>query len=204
MMVDPHRMLVVGGHTRNIGKTALVVDLLRAFPEGNWTAAKITQFGHGVCSIRGQDCGCAPTDHAFSISEENDRSGKSDTSRFLAAGAARALWVRTKQGQLATALPGLREALAPTDNVLIESNSLLGFVRPRLYLVVLDPRQRDFKESCLRFLDFADAFILRSPASLIWNQVPAAMIHRKPQFHQGLGEPLPPTLRAWLRPSLPF
>ena len=49
------RLLVVGGHTRNIGKTALVVDLIRAFPEAAWTAVKITQYGHGVCSISGED-----------------------------------------------------------------------------------------------------------------------------------------------------
>ena len=33
------RILVVGGHTRNIGKTQLVVEIIRAFPQARWTAA---------------------------------------------------------------------------------------------------------------------------------------------------------------------
>jgi len=200
--VDASRIIVVGGHTRNIGKTALVVDILRAFPQMNWTAVKITQYGHGVCSINGEDCGCAPTDHAFSVSEEDDRSGKSDTSRFLVAGAARALWVRTKQGQLATALPALREALAGAGNVIIESNTLLGFIKPRLYLAVLDPRLADFKPSAQRSLDLADAYVLRSPQAQQWLGVSESLLSAKPRIVQPLGEPLPHALVDLLRSNL--
>lgn len=184
-------MLVVGGHTRNIGKTALVVDLIRALPEAQWTAVKITQYGHGVCSINGEQCGCAPAEHACAVTEEVDRAGASDTSRFLAAGAARAWWVRTKQGQLAAAMPLLRETLQGAGNVIIESNSLLGFVRPRVYLVVLDPREPDFKESARRYLDLADAFVVRAAAPLDWAGIPASLIPGKPGFAQALGGPLP-------------
>jgi hypothetical protein len=188
-------MIVVGGHSRNIGKTSLVVDLLRAFPAAAWTAVKITQYGHGVCSVNGEHCGCAPAEHPFSITDERDRQGASDTSRFLAAGAARAVWVRTKLGQLAAALPALRGYLAAAGNLLMESNSLLGFVRPRLYLAVLDPTQADFKESAQRYLDLADAFVFRSPAPPGWAPVLAALRERKPGFQQPLGTELPPGLR---------
>lgn len=192
-------MLVVGGHTRNIGKTSLVVDLIRTLPEAKWTAVKITQYGHGVCSINGEHCGCAPAEHAFSVSEETDRSGGSDTSRFLLAGAARAYWVRTKQGQLATAMPRMRETLRDSENVIVESNSLLGFIRPRLYLVVLDPRERDFKESAQRYLDLADAFVLRGSTPMDWPGIPGALIRSKPAFPQALGEALPTALANLVR-----
>jgi dethiobiotin synthetase len=49
-------IVVVGGHTRNIGKTSVVAGLVRALPEMRWTAFKITQFGHGVCSANGEPC----------------------------------------------------------------------------------------------------------------------------------------------------
>ena len=68
--MSPMRTLVVGGHTRNIGKSALVVDIIRAFPEAAWSAVKITQHGHGVCSINGEECDCAPVDHSFAMDEE--------------------------------------------------------------------------------------------------------------------------------------
>ncbi len=197
--VNSSRILVVGGHTRNIGKTALVVDIIRAIPDANWTAIKITQYGHGVCSINGEHCGCAPAEHPFSLDEEHDRSNKSDTSRFLVAGAARALWLRTKQGQLAAAMPALREALAAAGNVIIESNSLLGFIRPALYLSVLDPAQADFKASAQRFLDAADAFVMRSGGAAGWLGVPQSLIVHKPCFHQPLGQALPPDLLSLIR-----
>jgi len=153
-------LIVIGGHSRNVGKTSVVTGLIAALPEYSWTAMKITQYGHGVCSLNGESCYCATDDHSWAISEEKDRSGESDTSRFLVAGAARAWWVRTEQGKLAEAMPTIRRRLAESKNVILESNSILKFVRPDLYLTVLDPATADFKKSAQEFLDLADVVIL--------------------------------------------
>jgi len=201
------RTLVVGGHTRNIGKSALVVDIIRAFPEAAWTAVKITQYGHGVCAVNGEECHCAPDDHAFALDEEHERNNRTDTSRFLAAGAARALWVRTKRGRLAEALPLLREELKYAENVILESNSVLRFVRPRLYLVVLDPGKADFKETSRHFLDRADACVLRSPlqGGVLLEPVEGQravslhLLEGKMCFMQPLGEGIPSDLVELIR-----
>ena len=194
------RTLVVGGHSRSIGKTALVVDLIRAFPEAGWTAVKITQYGHGVCSISGADCGCAPAEHTVALDEEQDRSNRTDTSRFLVAGAERALWLRTKQGRLGEAMPLLRQELRGAWNVIIESNTLLRFLRPELYLVVLDPAQRDFKESARHFLDRADAFVLRAALGEGgWPEVSRRLVEHKPCFVQPLGQALPAHVADFVR-----
>ena len=153
-------VVVVGGHSRNVGKTSVVAGLIAALPEYNWTALKITQYGHGVCSLDGDSCHCATADHTWAISEEKDRSGGSDTSRFLAAGAARAWWVRTERGRLVEAMPTIRRQLSESKNSILESNSILKFVRPDVYLTVLDPATPDFKRSAQEFLDLADAVIL--------------------------------------------
>jgi hypothetical protein len=155
-------IVVIGGHSRSVGKTSVVAGLIAALPEYNWTALKITQYGHGVCSLNGESCHCATDDHSWAISEEKDRSGNSDTSRFLVAGAVRALWIRTEQGRLAEAVPTIRRKLAESENVILESNSILKFVRPDLYLTVLDPATADFKPSAQEFLDQADAVILHA------------------------------------------
>ncbi len=159
-------LIVIGGHSRSVGKTSVVAGLIAAMPEQNWTAVKITQFGHGICSRDGEPCDCAIDDqkHAFAIMEENDRSGDSDTSRFLIAGAARSLWVRTRQGFLAEAMPALRNKLIGAENVIIESNSILKFIRPDLYISVLDYATPDFKQSARQYLDYADAVVLHEPA----------------------------------------
>jgi hypothetical protein len=153
-------LVVVGGHSRSVGKTSVVAGLISALPEYDWTAVKITQYGHGVCSANGEPCDCATGDHSWAISEERDRSGESDTSRFLVAGASRVFWVRTEQGRLAEAMPSLRKLLDKACNAIIESNSVVKFLRPDLYLTILDPATEDFKASAKQFLDRADAVIL--------------------------------------------
>ena len=153
-------VVVVGGHSRSVGKTSVVAGLVRAMPEMRWTAVKITQYGHGICSANGEACDCATADRCWAILEEQDRSGESDTSRFLVAGARRSLWVRTEQGRLDEAMPALRAKIATASNVILESNSVLKFLQPDLYLTVLDPATADFKASAREFLDRASAVIL--------------------------------------------
>jgi hypothetical protein len=176
-------IVVVGGHSRSVGKTSVVAGLIEALPEFRWTALKVTQYGHGVCSANGEACDCATDDHSWAISEEKDLQGDSDTSRFLSAGAARVWWVRTQQGHLAEAMPNLRAKLAGAENMIFESNSILKFLRPDLYLTVLDPANADFKNSAREFLDLADAVILHemqdAPA---WTGVSLKPVGYKPIF----------------------
>jgi hypothetical protein len=166
-------IVVIGGHSRSVGKTSVVEGLISALRDLDWTAVKITQYGHGVCSANGESCDCATDDHSWAISEEKNRRGESDTSRFLAAGAARALWVRTEQGRLAEAMPALRKRLESSRNVVMESNSVLKFMRPDLYLTVLDPSTEDFKNSAREFLDQASAVILHESkdGEAAWQKV---------------------------------
>ncbi len=176
-------LVVIGGHSRSVGKTSVVAGLIASLPEFDWTAVKITQYGHGICSANGEACDCATGDHSWAITEERDRSGGSDTSRFLVAGAARVFWARTEQGRLAEAMPSLRQRLEQSRNVIIESNSVLKFVRPDLYLTVLDPAIADFKTSAREFLDRADALIVHdSPRGPAWNSVSMKPLAVRPVF----------------------
>ena len=176
-------LIVIGGHSRSVGKTSVVAGLIAALPEFEWTAVKITQYGHGICSANGEACDCATGDHSWAITEERDRSGESDTSRFLVAGATRVFWARTEQGRLAEAMPGLRQRLEKTRNAIIESNSVLKFVRPDLYITVLDPATADFKTSAREFLDRADAVILHEiPQSPAWDSVSMKPVADCPVF----------------------
>jgi hypothetical protein len=177
-------IVVIGGHSRSVGKTSVVAGLIAALPELQWTALKITQYGHGICSANGEVCDCATSDHSWAISEEKNREGDSDTSRFLAAGAARVWWVRTEQGRLAEAMPAVRAKLAGAENVIFESNSVLKFVRPELYLTVLDPGKLDFKNSAREFLDLASAVILHAAKgdTPAWSGVSLKPVGDKPVF----------------------
>lgn len=196
-------LIVVGGHSRSVGKTSVVVGLIAALQEFAWTAVKITQYGHGICSANGEVCDCATDDHSWAITEERDRTGETDSSRFLVAGAKRSLWVRTRQGLLAEAMPRLREALAKAENAIIESNSVIRFLRPDLYLTVLDPATPDFKASAQSFLDRADLILLHDhPTETAWANVSLKPVLHKPRILIRPPQYVPPELVEFVRQRL--
>lgn len=202
------RVIVVGGHTRSIGKTQLVCDVIAAFPQAKWIAGKITQYGHGICAQNGENCDCAPDEHVCAINWETQTDSGTDSARFLVAGARRSFWLRTKQGFLAEGLPLLRQALremlgegtGELPPLIMESNSLLQFLKPSLYFAIVDPAKDDFKESARMALDRADALVLRESADAFratgpaWLKLPARLLREKPSVSQREGEPLPEPL----------
>jgi hypothetical protein len=196
-------LVVIGGHSRSVGKTSVAAGIIAALPEYQWTAMKITQYGHGICSKNGKQCHCASADHSWAISEERDPLGKSDTSRFLAAGAAQVYWVRTQQGRLDDAMPSIRLRLAEVRNVILESNSVLKFLRPDVYLSVLDPSTADFKVSAQKYLDQAVAVILHeSSKPAVWNGISLESMSGKPTFRVQPPNYLTPEIVDFLRGKL--
>ncbi len=153
------KTVVVGGQARNVGKTSVMANLIRGLHWLNWTAVKITQYGHGICSLDGRPCGCAPGEHPFALTEEKNAAGHSDTCRYLAAGARRSLWLRVRQGELREAWPALQQALEREAYVAMESNSIVALLKPDVYLAVVDSTVKDFKLSAKRYFALADALV---------------------------------------------
>lgn len=178
-------IVVVGGHSRDVGKTSVVAALIARLPEMRWTAFKITQFGHGFCTANREPCDCQTDEHTVAVSEERDSQSGTDSARFLAAGALRSFWVRTRIGNLAAAMPRLRKEIAAAQNVILESNSIMGFLRPDLYLSVLDQAKADFKDSARLFLDRADALLVRAGSEELvprWRGVSPRLAIGIPRF----------------------
>lgn len=179
-------IVVVGGHTRNIGKTSVVAGLIASLPQLEWIAFKVTQFGHGICSANGEPCDCETDAHTVAVTEEQSSDSGTDSARFLAAGAVRSYWVRTRQGQLAEAMPRVRKELARAKNAILESNTIVRFLKPDIYLTVLDPAIRDFKPSAQYFLDRADAVLWSgaqsAPEKPAWPSEWLPLLRGIPQF----------------------
>ncbi len=196
-------IVVIGGHSRDVGKTSVVAGLIAAMPERHWLAMKITQYGHGVCSANGEPCDCVTADHSLAVSEELSLAGDTDTSRFLVAGAQRVLWVRTQQGMLAEAMPRVRAEIAKAENVLLESNSVMRFIRPALYIAVLDPTRADFKSSAREYLDRADAVLMRAhDGRAEWKNVSLKPVQGRPVFEFTPPEYVPLPLVDFVRDRL--
>jgi hypothetical protein len=178
-------IVVIGGHSRSVGKTSVVSGIIARLPQMHWTAFKITQFGHGFCTADGEPCDCQTDEHTVAVSQERDTRSSTDSARYLAAGAVRSFWVRTRIGNLAAALPRVRKEIAAAENVILESNSIMGFLRPDLYLSVLDQGKADFKDSARLFLDRADALLVRAGSEELvpqWRGVSLRLAMGIPRF----------------------
>lgn len=184
--------IVIGGQSRKVGKTAVGACLIRAFPQYSWTAAKISSHRssapEGACVIRA----------------EINRSGKSDTSRYLAAGAARSFWIQVRDGGWENAFPHICQILGSDGNVLIESNGILRYMRPDMCLVVLHYDVADVKESLGEALSHADALLgvgsgVETPA---WRDLADRFAPGVPLFRTSDPSSIPPELLEFVKARL--
>ncbi len=153
-------IVVVGGQCRKVGKTSVVVQLIRALPSAMWTALKVT------------------THHAEQgWTLEKARAVSGDSARYLIAGARESWYLRSSPHALADAMPAVQAIIDKSYNIVIESNSILDHLRPDLYLLVMDPsRPGDVKESALRHASLADA--CRSASSTAFGSSIDVLIRR--------------------------
>jgi hypothetical protein len=196
-------LLVVGGQCRKVGKSAFVADIIQAFPDRQWTAVKITPYAQSGCPANGPSCNCSPQEHLYAIREETSRNGNSDSSRFLVAGARRALWIETKENRLQDALPALTSELSDAGHAIVESDALLKFWTPSMFLMMLDPSNPDFKSSARENLHLADAFVFRSPFDESDGRFQALTTTARPRFFHPMRSLMPPDLGQFLSSIIP-
>jgi hypothetical protein len=99
-----------------------------------------------------------------------------------------------EEDHLAEACGRLQTVLQGAEHVIVESNSILEFVRPSVYLMVLDRSQPDFKPSAHRTINRADALVLIGQPwrASAWPVSSANLLERKPLFPmRALGEDCP-------------
>jgi molybdopterin-guanine dinucleotide biosynthesis protein len=156
----PSTVVAVSGFSSEVGKTALVCELLRHLP--GWEAVKMT---------RGHYRSCGKDPHACCVShllgdkplvrsgrEETYAPGK-DTGRYWDAGAANVHWVIVADGQVEE---GIRLALERVDapGVLVEGNSFLEFVEVDFAVMVARASGGKIKPSARRALLKSSALYL--------------------------------------------
>lgn len=144
-------VIVIGGGGRGAGKTALVCGLIRALPEIEWIAVKITTHEHGK---------------AAPIWEETTPGDATDTARYLAAGARRALLVTAGEGaigsgglELGPIVEKILRECPPGVGIIFESNSVLEAVRPDVCLCAATSPWSELKPTYDLLLEHADAMV---------------------------------------------
>jgi hypothetical protein len=174
-------IIIVGGSARSVGKTTLVCGLIAALPDFRWTAVKLAGHLH---------------EHPEPVWEETAAGEETDTERYLAAGAQRALLVTALEGVIP--ISALRAALVQDTNILFESNRIIDYYKPDLCLVMLGETASQRKPSFGKIARQADAFVVpgRSDAG--------SFILPKDSIVLPLVDfqVMPPSLLAWLRARL--
>ncbi len=100
-------------------------------------------------------------------------------------------------------MPRLRQELAAAENAILESNSVMRFLRPDLYITVLDAATADFKTSAQEFLDRADAVVLHDAADHVaWTNVSLKPVADKPTFRIRPPQYVTPELVEFVRRKL--
>jgi hypothetical protein len=150
-------LIVVGGQTKNVGKTTLICNIVSAFPQVKWTAVKISNHAHSP-----QHCDKLKQGSGWTIWQQSPTTEHGDTARFLRAGADRGLLVQADNQSLKEACAALKQEFASATAVIVESASAAEFLQHDLLLVLLDAEENDFKSSARQQLDRADAFVLRN------------------------------------------
>lgn len=145
---QPATLIVVGGHSRSVGKTSTIEQILRSRRGESWTAVKISAHRHGCAR------GASPL-----VEEARSASPLTQAGRYLAAGASRALLCRTPDARLAEVTTFLRRLLDDGARVIVESNRIAEVLRPDVLLFLVAPAIDDWKPSSGPCLARADALV---------------------------------------------
>ncbi len=180
-------IVVFGGSSKDIGKTALVCGIISALSEFDWTAVKIS----------GHDYEPAPSnaDATGTIREETSPGMDTDTARYLSAGARRALLV-TRVGA-DVPLKQIQSALGSDRNIIFESNRIVDVLKPDTCLAFVGAPSVEAKPSFSRLLKIADALV-----SLENIRRPVAAPEEIPFFRLQSLDRISPELLSWLRSRL--
>lgn len=134
-MISLPNLMIVTGNARNVGKTTLAKAIIRHFAE------KFPIVGVKVNAIRAEDASFHGTHPealpaTFSIEQEVDLSGLTDTSGMLLAGAESAWYIRSRVEFIEQALLDFLD-LIPSDVLIVaESRALCQVVRPSALIVI--------------------------------------------------------------------
>ena len=156
-MLDIPEMLMIGGNTRNSGKTTMACDLISKLSVYQEVIGlKVTAIRPGEIELHGnhksQDL--MPE---FSIFEELDPLSHKDTSKMLQAGATRVFFICVSEFFLEKALLLFLSKYINNQVIVCESRSLRRLVNPGLFLMMMRlPAEGKTKDHIGDFLSLAD------------------------------------------------
>jgi len=152
-------LLIIGGASRNVGKTTLISTIIRYFAKSHQIIAlkvktlyKDDQFYHGNENFS--------LDEDFRLIEEFETENEKDSSGMLKAGAIRAFRLRVHHIHLHKAFKYFLDHIDGNYLIICESNSLRKVVKPDLFMLIKHRENQNMKPSALELEKFADKIII--------------------------------------------
>jgi len=173
-------MLLIGSAGQNCGKTLLACSIIKRFsPQYPMIGIKVSTI-HEKSEKCAQECreggASSRIEWPFCITEElNSGSGK-DTSRLLAAGARKVFWLLVVEGKIEAGLAALFKQIPPKTMLVCESNSVRTVLKPGVFLIMKEKKQRDFKPSAREVRNLADRIVEFDSTKLKMDEMGAQVL----------------------------
>lgn len=175
-------VVVVGGGGRGVGKSALMCGIIAALPEMQWVAVKIARHEHVGEQL---------------VWEETEPGDRTDSARYLAAGARRALLLTAvDDAAMQRSLDQLWKQIERGANLIFESNRVLNCLKPNVCLMVRSSADnRELKASFENVAHLADAVVIAGKANAYREGPP-------PEFELARLEQISSEMESWIRGRL--
>jgi hypothetical protein len=184
--------VVVAGHSRGVGKTTVIEEILRSQVRRRWAAVKVSSHRH-----------CGPDEVRPLVERSWFADPRTQTGRYLIAGADRSYLCRTPSARLLETARFIRELPIAGFDVIVESNRIVDFLEPDVVLFVVAPLVADWKASSGVALPRTHAFVVRDPREdAALEAVRALEAKGRIGFAIGHGQETA-RLLAWLETRLP-
>lgn len=154
-MVEYTNLLLIGGSSQNVGKTTLVIDLLKKYSlENEIVAIKTSCHFHGILDT---DIVIANNNEFTIVKETTTNTGK-DSARMLEAGANEVYFIQAKDEFIGEAYKYLLELIGSNKLIVCETASLRKYLIPKIFIALVGNINEELSEN-KQILKKADLFI---------------------------------------------
>ncbi len=159
LVIVSNKLIIVGGATRNVGKTSYVMALIKRY------CTDYQVVGLKIKTLRNGDEAFHGTNHSpligdYKIARETNIWGQEDTSKMLQSGAKQAFKIKTYHHSLAEAFSEFLTKISDDSLLIIESNALREIVRPDIFIMIKHKKSDEMKPAALAVEKLADIIVL--------------------------------------------
>lgn len=163
-MLNIPNMVIIGGNSRNCGKTTMACDVIaRLSATHEVIGLKVTSIRPGEADMHGNHADEDTSDYSI-IAESDPKSGK-DTSKMLMAGASQVFYIRASENFIEKAILHFLSWCINKQIIVCESRSLRGIINPGLFLMMMRISAEGKIKEVSKYLSLADKVFYFGPDS---------------------------------------